>query len=310
MLRRMAWSAVAVALGALALSPLTARAVESLTFRPAGNITMRSLSGVIFSSEIGRVQCNTTLSGTFTSSSIEAAEGAYLGAVSRSEVSGCTGGTLTLLAEASAPWRFYVETTQGTLPNMTSITFWVPITILERIEGIGSCLYKGRISARLATTLVEGSRERLTTGLFTLLESGQSYSAITTLSGFCPTTARVTGSLSLTAQEVILQQNPPDQFTAENNAILFTGTGTHQYRFRNTGALITLGPSRLLHEIAGLPSAGFTIIGDGCNNAVVANGGICTVEVRFTAPGDETKVDRLFIEQGGQPKGRTVLRAA
>jgi len=310
--KRTAWRAVLAVVVGLAALPALARAVDYVEFRPAGRISARTTRALRIRTSLGEVSCNVTLSGSFFSGSLEVTPGNVIGKVTRAETAGCSGGRMTPLVEERAPWGIYMENILGTLPGgMTGMRLWLaPMALLYEATGFFSCLENIRVPLLLTTTVVERATDRYRTEALTVQESGQRYELVRNLGFACPTGQAATGTFSLEAQEVRAIQRAADILTAENNNIVFTGTSTHVYRFRND----TNNPSgilrgaRIFSEVLFF-NQGFSKVSETCNEIILTEGTSCSVEVRYTAPGAEPRLDVLYVRDEMGIVGRTPIRA-
>ncbi len=306
MRRSFAVALLAGAVCACAAGSAIADDTRPITIRSGGNITARSLGAITFDSGLGvRVTCTLELTGTLVGGTIDAALAVQLGSVTRATASGCSGGSVTLLAEASNPWGLYVHDVVGTHPEaITGLSVWLTVRALAS-AAFTSCLYDGKIGGVLS--FASRGSSTYTTGLLTLTTERE-YLTITRLGGLlpCPAEPTISGSFALTTQTVAAAPPMTRALKAENAGIAFTGTATHRYTFRNTSGenVGPLNPARLQYV-----DNGFSIVDDRCRDATLSVNATCDVEVRFTAPGAEPLVDILEIADGGGRFGSTWVRA-
>jgi hypothetical protein len=284
-------------------SAAAADSTAPVVIRPGGNIT--SNGSVTFESEIGvRIVCNVSLSGTFASGTIEATLPEPIGSVSRASATGCSGGTVTPLAEARAPWGIYVNQALGTLPEaVTGMSVRLsPVLLLGSLEGFVACLFTSTLGGLLELRLVERTRSTYRTGSIRLLTEEQQtvQSSIVRLSGIfgCPTRPTAAGSLSLTAQEFTAQPPAVLPLTAENTGIQFTGAASHTYYFRNTSGA-NVGPMGAATLTLPL-NQGFSIPAenDRCRGITLTTSGAtqrCEVIVVYNGVGALPRMNHVYI---------------
>jgi hypothetical protein len=283
-------------------------------FRPGGSITSRGT--LTYNVGAARITCNVSLSGSFTSGTMEFMLGEALGSASSVSAESCRGGTVTLQAEARAPWHIWVHEPLGTLPEaVTGSTIWfTPATMLVRAESISSCRYPAaRIGGLLGMRFVEGSRWTYRSGSITMSTSEDEWGEPVKLEGVfeCPTEPTVSGTLSLTTEEMTAQNPLGFNFSPSNHRIVYTTSGSHRITFTNRtmGAIGPLSPSVIVYS----PSRGFSItpMRDLCNGATPAMiTGTCDVEVTYNAAtAAEPWTNLLQIKLGMSVEGFTWVMA-
>jgi hypothetical protein len=152
--------ALAAAVG-LAAAVQSASASTFTIMEPPFRATWRSLRFSI--SEIS-MNCAVTLEGSFASSTIGKVAGRRIGSVTRAQLTGCSGGTATVLTEA-LPWAVQYSSFTGTLPEITSVTTRI-VGAAFRFFPTGSvqCLLRSEESRPLVT-IFERSEWGTVTGL-------------------------------------------------------------------------------------------------------------------------------------------------
>ncbi|HET6449217.1 MAG TPA: hypothetical protein VFG31_08915 [Conexibacter sp.] len=99
---------------AVAVADASTLSLGITTFRATWNPVTFEASGA-------SVRCALTLEGSFSENTFAKSAGSRIGSVTRATVSGCTGGTSTVLS-ATLPWAVQYGSFAGTLPNITSGT--------------------------------------------------------------------------------------------------------------------------------------------------------------------------------------------
>jgi hypothetical protein len=179
-----------------ASAALASRAILLGTGPTAESITTSSFTATALGVS---VSCPITLSGSFDEAFHKTAE-KLIGEVISSRLGSCTGGELRLLTETQ-PWYLAYVSFQGTLPNITGVTLDVKdVAALATIVILGltvRCLYAG--PARVILNGPEARQLRF--------EEATTIPLRTTLSGFCPESAtlRGTGTLSTTLRMTLLE---------------------------------------------------------------------------------------------------------
>ena len=231
------------ALALLALLPAAARATEWwVEVEPEGANSWTSLGSVTFTAGAFTVSCSVTFSGELELGFVaeaSAGEIADTGRFSAARWSGCTGGEInTVLA---LPWAVHFTEMTGTLPEAVTAE-------QDTIEGLAvqlttggflTCLYRGNVPT---STSFSGSSP-YETGLTSL-----STNSLTLVSGAaCPTTARVSGTLSAATKP----RKRPTALKFPFQEYLFPGAGDATFTFTNTiGGVITVNEV----ELSGTPS--------------------------------------------------------
>lgn len=140
---------VAVAMVAIACSAASASRLEI----PNGSRGFRfgRIVSTEFITELGTVNCELQLSGTWRSRTITKTAGSVIGEVNTGQLVSCTEGTVgTMLTTGTIPWEVRYSSYTGTLPEIASVTFQVVgfRILIQPIGGI-SCLYWSTAEAPL-----------------------------------------------------------------------------------------------------------------------------------------------------------------
>jgi len=88
------------------------------------------------------VRCNTTLEGSFSSTTFAKTFGTRIGSITRAIMNTCTGGSATVLRE-TLPWSVTYESFTGTLPVIRDVDVLVTgLAINMRPTGLVACLLR------------------------------------------------------------------------------------------------------------------------------------------------------------------------
>lgn len=176
----------------LVASSQAAAAVRWFTVSPAGTISAPSSGTLRFTTGGIEVRCNVTLSGSLSEGIIQT-EADPFGAITAVSSSACSGGELE--TSLALPWTLGYRSLLGTAPFLTGLQFnMLQATIPMRVFGV-RCVYRGDIGALLA---LSGSNP-YRSGSISLLGN-----EVALREGFlCPSSGRVTGSLSLSPTQTL-----------------------------------------------------------------------------------------------------------
>ncbi|HEX4807268.1 MAG TPA: hypothetical protein VFU94_15315 [Conexibacter sp.] len=186
-MRAIACAALCAALLLLAVGSSAAATWDVIT---EGSVRLASLGKLTFTAGGLSLECNVTLTTTFTSRDVPVREGEALGSVTGASWSNCTGGELeTVLA---LPWSITYRSFAGTLPEeLTSLRTTINgfAWRLSTFGGFVGCLYRGDLGLSFPLS----GRNPYRTGLLTTgLES------VRLVSGFgCPAEGRVSSTLGI-----------------------------------------------------------------------------------------------------------------
>jgi hypothetical protein len=259
---------------------------EVVNVRPGGSITAASNGKVTFSTEVGSVACNVTLTGSLETEDVDI-ERFPVGSVSALRWASCAGGELT--TALGLPWSLVYTSALGTLPEAAT---GFDLTIEEAamlFTAFGvSCLYRGNVEALLPVSGGNPYRaERIRA----------SARGLTLVSGsFCGTAASLSGEFTLSAaQELSLQAT---RVTFAPKLWTFGGAADKTFTVTATQNVLTLTKA-----FRGAPPE-YTLSMDGCGNAIQV-GTPCSVTVRKTVGPRDTAL--LFMEAGKLIGGASLM---
>ncbi|MBS1870771.1 MAG: hypothetical protein JSS99_14040 [Actinobacteria bacterium] len=193
-MRNTAALVVVLAAAALGLLAGSAGATESVAFEPGRSITA---SGTLtMTAEVLSMRCPVTLSGSFATGSLAATRGTQWGSVSRFTWTRCSGGELN--AALSLPWPFRFRSFPAEYPaEARSVTLDLGGVALQGTL-FSTCLYSGTVGQQIGLSPEGELEEAWRTGSVTELAEER----LSLVSGAgCPSTARVSGTLTLTPQQ-------------------------------------------------------------------------------------------------------------
>ncbi|HET6447498.1 MAG TPA: hypothetical protein VFG31_00200 [Conexibacter sp.] len=194
-MRNTAALVVVLAAAWLALLVSSASATEAVTFVPARSI---SASGTLtMTAEALSMRCPVTLSGSFNTGSLAVTRGTQWGSVSRFTWSACTGGELR--TALSLPWPLRYRSLPGEYPTAArNVTLDLSGMALQGTIGGLTCLYSGTLGQQIGLSPERTYEEAWSTGSDTVLAEER----LPLVSGaLCPSSARISGTLSLTPQQ-------------------------------------------------------------------------------------------------------------
>lgn len=311
---------------ALGLSSAVACA-ETLTISPARELRLVSLGAIRFEAGLGvHVDCNMTLSGSFTTSSFASTRGTSIGSVERSTVSGCTGGTVTPLVEARTPWRVVYEEVDGRFPQeVTGYQLKLEgVRLLGEISAFASCLYTSNLGIDVPVTLSEHGEARTDiisrTGLARLQTERQSYSSIVRLSGpfNCPTAPTISGTFRLEPQQSIRQEGTRTQIQVDNVNFTAEEVRTATLLNRSTVRNEQLEQDNPIIYTREGDATRFIVVGGGtCTRSTTlsrdagSGGGSCTINIRAdaTRPASSRLAIDFFTIDGRPGKEGNLIRS-
>lgn len=126
--------------------PASVASAETLTFNPAGTLSMTSIGQVRFSAGIISTQCNVTITGSLASP-VSTAPGTSIGTFTSGRATPCTVGTVTL--NFGTPWTLRIVRMLGTSPSYTGLlTALVGVSYTVAVAG-QTCTYGGTIGLLL-----------------------------------------------------------------------------------------------------------------------------------------------------------------
>jgi hypothetical protein len=152
--RLRAWLTAALTTAALAGATAGAQASPEIYFDPAGEISAVSNGKLTFTSELGRVACNATLTGRLLAEALELVVGTSYGSVTGARFANCEGDSVTIL---SVPWRLEFAETTGSYPEaLTGLGLEVAGMQLQLlVGGVFRCLYAGDMPLQWALSSEE-----------------------------------------------------------------------------------------------------------------------------------------------------------
>lgn len=183
-----------LAIASLALLISRAGATEAVSFEAARSI---SLSGALtMAAETLSVRCQVTLSGSLNTGSLAVTRGTQWGSVSRFSATGCSGGELR--TALSLPWPLRFRSVPAEYPTEArSVTLDLSGAALQGTFSGLTCLYSGTVGQQIGLSPERTYEEAWSTGSDTILAEER----MSLVSGICPSTARMSGTLSLTPQQ-------------------------------------------------------------------------------------------------------------
>jgi len=280
---------VAVAIVAMTATAAPARVLEILN----GERGFRDTWGVVEFRESGggaAVRCAMTLEGSFSRLTEDKTAGTSMKKVTAASVSGCTGGSVTVLTE-TLPWEETYDSFAGTLPNITSIRQRLTGASFRVRSTLATCLASSEV--RNPLYLISATR-REAGGLLEMptlrIEEGQSIP----LSGGFPcefATGRLVGTANTTVQNEtarltvrLIEAVPTATLTPAVVEILRMQIVAEQkYVIRNTTAA---GGGDIRIESIGLVDAVRFRVEDAvgrCNGRTLAPQATCQFEVNYNA---------------------------
>ncbi len=186
-MRAIACAALCAALLLLAAGSSGAATWDIVT---EGSARLFSLGKATFTAGELSLECNLTLTSTFSSRDIPVREGEQLGSVTGASWANCTGGDVE--AVLGLPWSITYRSVGGTLPEeLTSLRATIDgfAWKLSIFGGSIECLYRGN----LGLTFPLSGRNPYRTGLLTT-----GLEAVRLVSGFgCPAEGRVSSTLGV-----------------------------------------------------------------------------------------------------------------
>jgi hypothetical protein len=246
-----------------------------------------------------------TLSGSLTSGLLAATEGTRYGTLTRAEASGCSGGRVTALIEARAPWSLTYKSILGTLPNPTGLKLYInSANLLAEISGVASCLYEARLAWLIPLESFGSLRFSLRAGRFD--EADQTFRLITTLSGICPTRPSIRGSLAFSPEQIVQFESlvQPGVLRLDPNPILIPKREGGNVNWRRRTVRVTNSAVEGSEDLIVVANSISFPIGDEFQVTATTCGGAtlrardmneCTITVEYLGLEDVTRLGTLTV---------------